>query len=154
MYKTVFFIYTCVFFLPVIPAHAQDSSKVKGCDSTMKLILSKYPKTFMNGRVIDPHYAFERLNIFKLSGFELQNYKKYNKIAHVFLYTSSATILTGISFFRSNTKQNYTISKTISEIFLAEFIAALFFTIRSNNHLKNAFHLYNKEICRQKNLLQ
>jgi hypothetical protein len=130
------------FFALVI--NAQDLTMTKACDSTISIISGKRSRIYiMSGKKISSEYAFQRLNSIKSSAFEVKQHNKWYRIFTISLCsTAGAFLVAQIS--ASNDIH------MASGFIYAGFIGTVFTFVsgtQSSKHYKNAFNLYNREMC-------
>ena len=125
----------------------QVTTKIKSCDSTLVVKGNgHHGNTYqIAGKTISKGQAFDRINLFKTSAYELKQTQKYSKRGLILLATGMPLIIGGII---------YGYQQKVSPAALIIGNVALVYVIsipglKATKHFKKSVDLYNKEICNQ-----
>jgi len=131
-----------ILFVTISTTIAQDSTKIRGCDSVITHNKNYY---FMAGKRITSEQAFNRFSLFKKSGYEYKLYKKNYNLSLALIYTSGVFLLAdGIL---NVTKQPPQLQSTFYVVFLSVGLTSFIPLKLSHKHLEKSNTLYNNEIC-------
>jgi hypothetical protein len=130
--------------------HAQDSLKIKNCDSIMQPHFGKHGYILLADKRISWRMAANHLKMFPNSNDELHKSKCYRSFQFI---TNGAALLTfaaGEIAYANNHRHNNSFTNAMLYATLFGVGLNLYFLIENYHHLKKSFRFYNTNVCDKK----
>lgn len=140
-----------LFFLFVIKASGQDSTRSKNCDSLIKVIYGTRHTNYLIGKNVVRWRVVERkLQLFPSSNYELKKHKKFSSIFLISTGVSLTAFYVSEKIFYANHNKLNNVSSTLLWGGIGGLVFSFTMGRTSSSHLKSSIKKYNEEICSQK----
>jgi len=135
-------------FFPLLNIKAQDTTRVKRCDSTICYVFRKRSSEItMDGKRLSSERLEQRLNMFRSSAYEYNECKRSQNISLGATYAGLAAILAGQIVLHSNHNVANSTTTFLGLAFIVSVPIFLVFSNKSSKHFKRSIDYYNREIC-------